>query len=268
MLTSFRSDLAHPYNSMHQVDDKFVNPYNMREPALNPKPVYPYNNGKRPKAVLHREFEHNPYGNKLPWESGPAGALAKDIKRPDRLQEYRYVVNGDGEVRKWTYDIPKSELRPEQITPDTIEQFSPLPKPPLSRQRVAQVLIGRQNHAIQSSFRSILPAGAFHDTVIDSRTGQELDVPGVGKASHSEVQCPLGLYMCRDSSCVAHLSYCPGCDAVPMPAFCTLNPPQPSGWKPSLIGCADKAKCGAHVGGGLFLPGEAVTDGGVLGGLA
>lgn len=250
-------------------------------------------------------------------------------------------------MRKWTYDIPKSELRPEQITPDTIEQFSPLPKPPLSRQRVAQVLIGRQNHAIQSSFRSILPAGAFHDTVIDSRTGQELDVPGiptpssqppphsslrsipfltiathffpptgdtsssrasflaagrhamranagaprrgrrtarrstpplpspplpsragVGKASHSEVQCPLGLYMCRDSSCVAHLSYCPGCDAVPMPAFCTLNPPQPSGWKPSLIGCADKAKCGAHVGGGLFLPGEAVTDGGVLGGLA
>jgi hypothetical protein len=96
-----------------------------------------------------------------------------------RLQEYRYVVNRDGEVRKWTYDIPKSELRPEQITPETIEQFSPLPKPPLSQERVAQVLIGMQNHAIQKSFRSILPKGAFHDTVIDSRTGQELEVPGL-----------------------------------------------------------------------------------------
>ena len=90
MLSSFRSDLAHPYNSMHPVDNKFVNPYNMREPAINPKPLYPYNNGKRPKAVLHREFEHNPYGNKLLWESGPAGALAKDIKRPDRF--WRTIV--------------------------------------------------------------------------------------------------------------------------------------------------------------------------------
>ena len=88
-------------------------------------------------------------------------------------------MNRDGEVRKWTYDIPESELRPEQITPDTIENFSPLPKPPLSRKRVAQVLIGRQNHAIQSSFRSMLPKGAFHDTVIDARTGQELEVPGI-----------------------------------------------------------------------------------------
>jgi hypothetical protein len=95
-----------------------------------------------------------------------------------RLQEYRYVVNRDGEVRKWTYDLPKSELRPEQITPETIESFSPLPKPPLSRQRVAQVLIKRQDHFIQKSFRSMLPKGAFHDTVIDARTGQELDVPG------------------------------------------------------------------------------------------
>ena len=50
-------------------------------------------------------------------------------------------MNRDGEVRKWAYDLPKSELRPEQITPETIESFSPLPKPPLSRQRVAQVLI-------------------------------------------------------------------------------------------------------------------------------
>jgi hypothetical protein len=90
----------------------------------------------------------------------------------------------------------------------------------------------------------------------------------VGKASASEVQCPLGLYMCRDSSCVAHLSYCPGCDRVPMPTFCTMNPPQPSGWKPSLIGCTDKAKCGAHLGNTLFLPGEAVSDGVMVGGLA
>ena len=74
--------------------------------------------------------------------------------------------------------------------------------------------------------------------------------------------------MCRDTSCVAHLSYCPGCDRVPLPNFCTTNPAQPSGWKPSLIGCEDKDKCGAHVGSSLFLPGEAVTDGGILGGLA
>lgn len=98
------------------------------------------------------------------------------------------MVNRDGEVRKWTYDTPKSELRPEQITPETVEHFSPLPKPPLSRQRVAQVLIKRQDHAIQNSFRSLLPTGAFHDTVIDARTGQELEVPGVcEKYKHPEV---------------------------------------------------------------------------------
>ena len=84
MLSSFRSDLAHPYGSMRSSDGKFVNPYNMRQQAVNTEPLHPYNNGKRPKAVLHREFEHNPYGNHLPWETGPAGALAKDIKRPDR----------------------------------------------------------------------------------------------------------------------------------------------------------------------------------------
>ena len=84
MLSSFRSDLAHPYGSMRSADDRFVNPYNMRQQAVNPEPLHPYNNGKRPKKVLHREFDHNPYGNHLPWETGPAGALAKDIKRPDR----------------------------------------------------------------------------------------------------------------------------------------------------------------------------------------
>lgn len=86
--TSFRSDLAHPYGSMRQADSEFANPFNMRERAVNPAPLHPYNNGHRPKAVLHREFEHNPYGNHLPWESGPAGALAKDVKRPDRSYSY------------------------------------------------------------------------------------------------------------------------------------------------------------------------------------
>jgi hypothetical protein len=86
MLSSFRSDLAHPYNSMRPANDIFVNPYNMRTQSVNPEPLHPYNNGKRPKAVLHREFEHNPYGNHLPWETGPAGALAKDIKRPDKYE--------------------------------------------------------------------------------------------------------------------------------------------------------------------------------------
>jgi hypothetical protein len=84
MLSSFRSDLPHPYNSMRPANDIFVNPYNMRTRSVNPEPLHPYNNGKRPKAVLHREFEHNPYGNHLPWETVPAGALAKDIKRPDK----------------------------------------------------------------------------------------------------------------------------------------------------------------------------------------
>ncbi len=88
MLSSFRSDLAHPYDSMRPANDKFVNPYNMRTQAVNPEPLYPYNNGKRPKAVLHREFEHNPYGNHVPWETGPAGALAKDIKRPDKYAHF------------------------------------------------------------------------------------------------------------------------------------------------------------------------------------
>ncbi len=93
MLASFRSDLPHPYDSMHAVDDKFINPYNMRQPALNPAPLHPYNNGKRPKAVLHREFEHNPYGNKFPWETDfPSGALAKDIKRPDRYLKMQFVL--------------------------------------------------------------------------------------------------------------------------------------------------------------------------------
>jgi hypothetical protein len=82
--TSLRSDLAHPYGSLRSAEDKFPNPYNMRQRAVNPAPPHPYSNGHRPKAVLHREFEHNPYGNHLPWETGPAGALAKDIKRPDR----------------------------------------------------------------------------------------------------------------------------------------------------------------------------------------
>ena len=86
MLSSFRSDLAHPYDSMHPANDIFVNPYNMRSSAVNPEPLHPYNNGKRPKAVLHREFEHNPYGNHVPWETGPAGALAKDVKRPDKYE--------------------------------------------------------------------------------------------------------------------------------------------------------------------------------------
>jgi hypothetical protein len=90
----------------------------------------------------------------------------------------------------------------------------------------------------------------------------------VGKATGTEVQCPLGLFLCRDSSCVAHLSYCAGCDVYPKPTYCTMNPAHPSGWKPSLVGCPDRAKCGAHVGDPPFLPGEAVTDGVFGGGLA
>lgn len=82
--TSVRADLVHPYGSMFPANPKFINPSGQPSQAVNPSPRYPYHNGQRMKSVLNDDFEHAPFGNHLPWEHMPEGALAKYDKRPDK----------------------------------------------------------------------------------------------------------------------------------------------------------------------------------------
>jgi hypothetical protein len=263
--TSIRTDRAHPYDRMIAAPQEVTQINRHWAPAhtVNPHPVHPYHAGNRPNEELHRDFEHAPYGNHLPWEGGPEGALAKYERRPDEVKQYRFVVNKDGVVNKWTYDLPLSEYNPEDIkaTQAVLNEFSPLPPPEPSSYDVAHALEESQKDAIQKSFRNVLPTGMFHDAIMDSRTGKPQTVPGVG-ADH--VECPGGLFQCEDESCVAHISYCEGCDVYPKPDKCSPIQPANSGWRASSIGCADQSdivSCGTSEGNSLFLKGEAVTGG-------
>ena len=263
--TSIRTDRAHPYNRMIAAprEVKFINRHWTPAHTVNPAPVYPYHAGKRPYKVLHRDFEHAPYGHTLPWEQGPEGALAKDEKRLDEVKQYRFVVDKDGVVKKWTYDLPLSAYKPEdiKITDPVLAEFSPLPPPEPSAHDVAHALSEMQKSDIQKSFRNVLPEGMFHDSIMDARTGKQLTVPGVGV---DHVECPSGLFQCEDESCVAHISYCDGCDVYPKPDKCSPIQPHKSGWRASSIGCADESDivdCGASQGNSLFITGETATDG-------
>ena len=270
--TSIRTDRAHPYDRMidapHEV--KYINRHWTPAHTVNPAPVHPYHAGKRPAEVMHRDFEHEPFGHHLPWEGDvPEGALAKYERRPDEVKQYRFVVNKDGVVKRWTYDLPLSEYSPEDIkaTQDILDKFSPLPPPEPSAQDVAHALESRQMSDIQKSFRNLLPTGMFHDAIMDARTGKTQLIPGSGM---DVVNCPGGLFKCEDQSCVAHISYCDGCDVYPKPDKCAAIQPSKSGWSPSTIGCPDKSdvvNCGSSEGNTLFLTGETVT-GGVFGNLA
>jgi hypothetical protein len=81
--TSVRTDIVHPYGSLYPAEQKFINPSGARRQAVNPAPNYPYHKGVRPHAVLNDDFEHEPFGNHLPWEHAPEGALAKYKEDPD-----------------------------------------------------------------------------------------------------------------------------------------------------------------------------------------
>ena len=263
---SIRTDRAHPYNRMVAAPQevKFINRHWTPAHTVNPAPVHPYHAGQRPSQVMHRDFEHEPYGNHLPWETGiPEGALAKYERRPDEVKQYRFVVNKDGVVNKWTYDLPLSEYEPEDVkaTQSILDHFSPLPPPEPSALDVAHSLRHEQKSDIQKSFRNLLPEGMFHDSIMDARTGKTQAIPGVGADA---VECPGGLFKCEDESCVAHVSYCDGCDVYPKPDKCAAIQPSNSGWTPSSIGCTDKTDivhCGASEGNSLFLTGETVTGG-------
>jgi len=267
--TSIRTDEVHPYNTMHVADQKFINPNQLRDPAVNAAPEHPYHAGVRPRMVHHAEFEHEPYGNKWPWQNGPEGALVKYEKRADKLEGYHYMVNEDGVVRKWKENLPLSEVKKGAITSDTLKKLSPMKEPDDTTEEIAQQLLKNQRDDIQSSFRSIMPNGAFHDDIIDGKTGSQLFIPDAGQET-AEVTCPPGLVECHDESCAAHPSYCPGCDAIPAPDFCTAYAEKPSGWSPSAIGCdiKDLAACGMHHGDNLYSPGESVSGGFFTGGLA
>ena len=263
--TSIRTDRAHPYDRMIQApqETKFINREWAPIHTVNPAPVHPYHAGQRPSMVHHRDFEHAPYGHQLPWEEGPEGALAKYVRRPDLVKHYRYVVNKDGVVKKWTYDLPLSEYKPEDIKASDaiLAEFSPMPPPQPSSKGVAQALEEGQKSDISKSFRNVFPGGMFHDSLIDSRTGRQLSIPGLGK---DNVPCPRGLFQCQDLSCVAHISYCDGCDVYPKPDSCQPIQAANSGWQPSTIGCKDQTdivSCGTSEGNSLFLKGETVTGG-------
>ena len=219
--TSIRTDRAHPYNTMIAAPQevRYDNRHWVPAHTVNPAPVHPYHAGKRPAKVLHRDFEHAPYGHQLPWEQGPEGALAKYAKRPDEVKQYRFMVDRDGVVKKWTSDLPLSHYSPEDIkvTDAVLDEFSPLLPPQPSARDVARSLAARQEKDIKKSFRNVFPDGMFHDSVMDSRTGKQLPISGI---SVDKVECPSGLFQCEDQSCVAHISYCPGCDVYPKPDKC------------------------------------------------
>jgi hypothetical protein len=84
--TSMNSALAHPYNSMHLAPWYVTenNPNGHTTKPVNPAPFHPYHAGVRPKMVHNRDFEHQPFGNHLPWEDGPEGAVAKTVRRGDK----------------------------------------------------------------------------------------------------------------------------------------------------------------------------------------
>eukprot|EP00293_Proteomonas_sulcata_P016390 CAMPEP_0184309130 /NCGR_PEP_ID=MMETSP1049-20130417/17389_1 /TAXON_ID=77928 /ORGANISM="Proteomonas sulcata, Strain CCMP704" /LENGTH=296 /DNA_ID=CAMNT_0026621957 /DNA_START=10 /DNA_END=900 /DNA_ORIENTATION=+ len=264
--TSFRTDLVHPYGTMHPANSKFINPNGAPEQALNPAPAYPYHSGHRPWKVLHTDFEHAPYGNKVWWRHLPEGALAKDVQKRDEPKDYKFMVNRDGVVTKWEYDLPLERAAPGSVGNNVLNALSPMPEPEPSRGEVAQALEKRQKREISESFRSIYPTGMFHDSIVDGKTGKEIPMAAPGK---QVVECPAGLYQCLDDSCVAHVSYCPGCDVTPVPAHCSAVAAKKSGWRPSAIDCDlnNLPACGSHVGDSVHVDGEAVNGGLIVGGL-
>jgi len=267
--TSARTDLAHPYGSMYPANPMFINPNKGRGQAVNPSPKHPYHNGVRPKAVLNEDFDHAPFRHHLPWEHGPEGALAKYDKDTGRMVAFRYMVDNNGVVKRWDTELDKGDVDPKHIGAGTLDKLSPMTAPGPSATDVAAALVSQQLRSIGKSFRDIVPGGAFHDSVVDGQNGLRLHVPDQRYGAH-HVECPAGLVRCPDASCVASMSYCPGCHEVPMPAYCFANPERPSGWRPSMIGCENQTQvgnCGMLSGQGLFLPGEAVTDGVIGGGL-
>jgi len=255
--TSVRTDKAHPYNRMINSPDrvKFINTEWTPAQTVNPPPVHPYHGGSRPSKVLHRDFEHEPYGNHLPWEKGPEGAQAKYAESLEDSKAYRYMVDKNGIVRKWETDLPLDRYNPNHIVVSSalLDKLSPLPPPSINARDVAGALERHQKNEIQKSFRSIFPKGMFHDTIVDSRTGAVAQIAGV---SQEESVCPGGLYKCKDDSCVAHISYCPGCDVYPVPEHCSLIQPHKSGWRVSAVGCdsSNMQECGMADGNTLFLP--------------
>eukprot|EP00960_Hanusia_phi_P066197 766337-Hanusia_phi.AAC.1 len=232
--TSVRTDKAHPYNRMINSPDrvKFINKEWTPAQTVNPPPVHPYHGGYRPAKVLHRDFEHEPYGNHLPWEKGPEGAQAKYAESLEDSKAYRYMVDKNGIVRKWETDLPLDRYNPNHIVVSSalLDKLSPLPPPSINAKDVAGALQKQQKDEVKKSFRSIFPHGMFHDTIVDSRTGAVSQISGV---SQEEVDCPGGLFKCKDDSCVAHISYCPGCDVYPVPEHCSLIQPHKSGWRVS-----------------------------------
>jgi hypothetical protein len=188
------------------------------------------------------------------------------------MKAYRYMVNRNGVVQRWETPLDPAEFDPNHISMDTIARLSPMPEPEPSTTDVAQALLHIQRESIKKSFRTILPEGAFHDSIMDGQSGRELAVSTGAYYNVKLVVCPAGLVRCPDHSCVASMSYCPGCERKPMPEFCSANAESPSGWRPSMIGCdentTDVANCGMKNGQGLYLPGESVSEGYVVGGLA
>jgi hypothetical protein len=188
------------------------------------------------------------------------------------MKAYRYMVNRNGVVNRWETKLEPEEFDPNHIDESIIARLSPMPEPEPSAKDVAKALLHIQRENIKSSFRAFLPEGAFHDAIMDSQSGRELAVSNGAYFGKKLVACPDGLVRCPDHSCVASMSYCPGCQSKPMPEYCSPNAAAPSGWQASMIGCdentTDVANCGMKNGQGLFLPGETVTSGVFLGGLA
>uniref|UniRef100_A0A6T8PJ26 Uncharacterized protein n=1 Tax=Hemiselmis andersenii TaxID=464988 RepID=A0A6T8PJ26_HEMAN len=268
--TSARTDLVHPYGSMYPANPKFINSKGAPQQAVNTLPNHPFHNGHRPKMVLNDDFEHEPYGNHLPWEHAPAGALAKYDKRADKMKAYSYMVDRDGTVDRWDSDLREDEVDPTHVGEGTLQKMSPLPHPNPSVSDVAKALVNVQRQEIRKSFRDVLPKGAFHDSIVDSQSGRSLFVPDTTYGAR-QVHCPPGLVRCPDSTCVASMGYCPGCSVRPMPEYCAANAAKPSGWRASMIGCDGQtqvANCGMVSGQNLFLKGESVTGGVIEGGLA
>ena len=178
---------------------------------------------------------------------------------PCRLRNYRYMVNKDGVVHEWEQKIGMNDLG-SKISDEALRHLSPMPEPSASAHDVAHALLTRQLDEVRKSFRSIYPDGMFRDSLVDSRTGHSMEIPS---ASAPPIECLAGLIKCRDNSCQAHVSYCPGCDTVPAPSYCMAVAARPSGWSPSAVGCDvhDLAKCDMAVGNSLFMPGEAATGG-------
>ena len=84
--TSINTMHAHPYDTMRLAPWEVteINSNSRSTKPVNPSPAYPYHVGLRPKMVLNRDFEHDPYGNHLPWDTGPEGAVAKTVRRSDK----------------------------------------------------------------------------------------------------------------------------------------------------------------------------------------